>query len=255
VKAVLLGRAPGLLRGVGVVAAREIGAAFDSAVAPVYLAAGVLLLNGAFMNDFFLAGKLDMTPLFDLLLLLSVALLPALTMRSWAEDRRQRTFELWMTLPLRTAEVVLGKYLASLVLWALFLAGTLPVVALLFALGEPEPARILSGYLAGLLLGGLFCAAGLFFSSLTGEQIVAFAASVLFCFLLVASGHPRVVAVVDGMAPGLGLGSFAAEHLSVRPRYERVVAGLLELSSLIWFAGLSAAFLWLNAVVARRLRP
>lgn len=245
---------PGFLAGVRIVAAREFGAAFDASIALIYLVTGLVVLNGSFMNEFFLSGRLDMRPLFELLLSLAVALLPAMSMRLWAEDRKARTFELWMTLPLRPMQVVLGKFVAALALWTIFLAGTLPVVAMLVALGEPDLGLVVAGYLAALLLGALFLSFGLFLSSLTGDQIVAFVTSVLAAFLFVASGHPKVVAVLDGMSPALGAGSFLEQTISVRPRYERVLDGLVELSTLVWFGALTSAFLWLNGVVVARFR-
>ncbi len=220
----------------------------------VFLVAGLVVLNGSFMNEFFLSGRLDMTPLFELLLVLSIALLPAMTMRLWAEDRKHRTFELWMTLPLRPMQIVAGKFLAAFALWAIFLAGTLPVVVMLLALGTPDLGLIVGGYLGALLLGALFLSFGLFLSALSGDQVVAFLGSVLLAFLFVSTGHPKVVAVLDGMAPDLGFGSFLQQTLSVRPRYEELVGGLVSLANLVWFLGLSAAFLWLNGVVVRRFR-
>lgn len=240
--------------GIGVVFARELGALFDSASAYVYLAAGVLVLSARFMNEFFLTGRLDMTPLFDDLGLLSVVLLPAITMRMWAEDKKARTFELWMTLPLAPIQVVLGKYFAALALYALFLAGTLPVPLMLAALGDPDPGLIIAGYLGALCLGALFLALGLFFSSLTSDQIVAFVASALVALVFLGTGEPRFVAVVDGMLPALGLGSLLEGTLSALPHYQRFVRGLVDPAALVYFLGLSAAFLWLNeqAVVRNR---
>jgi ABC-2 type transport system permease protein len=242
------------LAGLRIVAGKELGAYFDSAIAYVYLIVGLLVLCSLFMNEFFLTGRLDMTPLFEDLGRLSVVLLPAISMRLWAEDKKARTFELWMTLPLSPMQVVLGKYAAALLLYALFLAGTLPVVAMLFALGAPDPGLIAAGYLGALLLGGLFLAAGLFLSALSSDQIVAFVASVLVAFLFLASGEPRFVAVADGMFPALRIGTLLSDWLSALPHYQRFLRGLIEPGSLAFFLGLSAAFLWLDRLVVTRQR-
>ena len=246
--------AVGLLRGVGVVLGRELGAFFDSAIAYVYTIAALLLATSLFMNEFFLTGKLDMTPFFDLLAPLSVALLPAITMRVWAEERKHRTFELWATLPLRSGQVVVGKFLAAFALYLVFLVGTLPIVVMLEALGEPDPGLIASGYLGAALLGALLLAVGCLLSSLTSDQIVAFLLAALAGFVLIASGHPRVVAVLDGLAPELGAGRFLADHVAALPHYERFARGLVAASSLVYFVGLSAVALWLNALVVERHR-
>ena len=247
-------RRAGLLRGTWVVLRRELGAYFDSSIAYAYLIAALVLLTTLYMNEFFLTGRLDMTPLFETLVPLSVFLLPAVTMRLWAEDRKARTFELYVTLPLRAGQLVAGKYLAALALYGLFLAGTLPVVAMLEALGDPDLGLIASGYLGALLQGALLLAIGSLLSALTADQIVAFVAGVAVGFGVVFSGDPRVVAVLDVSAPELGLGSWLAGTLSSLPRHEALVGGLVELSSVTWFLGLTAACLWVEALVVDRLR-
>jgi ABC-2 type transport system permease protein len=241
-------------RGALVVAGRELAAACDSSIAWVATIAALLALSSVFMNEFFLAGKLDMQPLFDLLPLLFVLYMPALSMRTWSEDLRSRTFELWMTLPLPPGAVVAGKYLASLALLLLFLAGTLPVVLLLVALGEPDLGRIASGYAGAFLLGATLLALGSLCSALTSDQIVAFLAAAFGAFLLVFLGEERVVAVLDGAAPGWRLGSFLSDHVSALPPYEGFVRGSLGLGALAWFAGLALLLLGFTTLAVRRNR-
>lgn len=248
---------PGGTLGLGAVrtvAGRELGAAFDSAIAYVASCAAWIAVSALFMNEFFLTGRLDMTPFFDLLPLVLVLFLPALSMRVWSEDLRTRTFELWMTLPLPARSVVVGKFAATLTLYALFLLGTTPIVGMLVALGDPDLGRIAAGYLGALLLGAQFIALGTLCSSFTADQIVAFLASAFAAFLLLVSGHPRAVAVVDGLAPNLSLGTFLADTFSALPHYESFVSGLIRLSSVVYFVGFAAACLFLNALVVEKNR-
>lgn len=234
-------------RGVRAVAARELSAAFDSGVALVALALSLVAVTSVFMNEFFLARKLDLAPLFDLLPLALVLLAPALSMRTWSEDLRSRTFELWATLPLSNAQLVLGKFASTLVLHALFLAGTLPCLVLLEVLGSPDLGRIASGYAGAFLLGGTLLALGQFLSSLTSDQVTAFVGTAFASFALLALGAPRVVAVLDGIAPALGPGTWLAANLSALPRYESFVRGEIALAGVAYFTGLAAAFLCSNA--------
>ena len=192
--------------GVWLITGRELGAYFDSSIAYVYSIAFVVLANSIFMNEFFLTGTVDMTGFFDLLPLLLAVFLPAVTMRLWAEERKQRTIELLLTLPIRPLQAILGKYLAALALYGLFLIGSLPIVVMLLALGDPDPGLILSGYLGLIFLGSLFLASGMFLSALSGDQIVAFVTSTLLGFFLVLTGNDKVVAVLDGLVPALSLG-------------------------------------------------
>ncbi len=241
------------LGGTRLVFGRELSAWFEGVIAYVALIAALVAVGAMFANEFFAAGRLDMAPFFDRLPLVLVLFAPAIAMRSWSEDKKQRTFELWMTLPLEPAQIVLGKYLASLALYGVFLAGTLPIPVMLFALGSPDAGSIAAGYLGAALLGALFLAIGQVFSSLTGDQIVAFLATAFTCAFLVATGEARVVDALDGLFPALAIGSILSEWVSALPRFEAFVRGVVGLQGLVYFAGLSALMLaWNTAAVSRR---
>lgn len=237
-----------------VVARRELGAYFDSSIAYVYTIGFVVLANSIFMNEFFLTGTVDMSGFFEKMPLLLAVFLPAVTMRLWAEERKTRTIELLLTLPIVPLQAVLGKFLAAMALFALFLLGSLPIVAMLGWLGSPDYGLILSGYLGLLALGSTLLALGLFLSSLSADQIVAFVSSACVCFLLVLLGNPKVVAVIDGLAPKLAAGTFLSESISVVPPFEAFVGGRVELAAVVFFAGTSALFLWINAVALQKRR-
>lgn len=243
-----------LIRGTRNVAARELGAYFDSPIAYVYVIAFAVLANAIFMNDFFLAGRVEMRGYFDRMPLLFAVFLPAVTMRLWAEERKQRTIELLLTLPILPLQAILGKYLASIGLLTLFLLTSLPIVIMLSTLGTPDYGLIVSGYMGVMGLGAVFLALGMFLSALSGDQIIAFVTTTVLSFVLVLTGDDRVVAVVDGLAPALSAGTFLRESISVMPHFEAFVAGTVELSALVYFAGMSAVFLWLNSIVLERNR-
>jgi ABC-type transport system involved in multi-copper enzyme maturation permease subunit len=209
------------------------------------------------MNEFFVRGRLDMAPFFERLPLVLVLFAPAIAMRQWAEDRKLRTFELWMTLPLSPLQIVLGKYAAALLLHAVFLLGTLPIPILLAALGSPDPGPIVGGYLGAFLLGALFLALGQLVSGLTADQIVAFLATALVCAFLLATGEPKVVAALDGLSltsPGLALGSRLSEWVSALPRFDAFARGAVSLAGLVYFVGLAAVALAANAASVARIR-
>jgi len=236
------------------VAAREVAAYFDSKIAYVYTIAFVLLANSIFMNEFFLTGTVDMTGFFDLMPTLLPFFLPAVTMRLWAEERKTRTIELLLTMPIRPIQAIVGKYLAALILYGLFLAGTLPIVVMLMALGDPDIGLITSGYLGLILLGGMFLALGMFLSSLSSDQIVTFVSTVAVCALFVFLGSESVVAVLDGISGSWLIGASLRDSISVMPHYDEMVRGVLSLSGVLFFAGLSGLFLWVNAIVLERSR-
>ncbi|MEW6752467.1 MAG: ABC transporter permease [Candidatus Latescibacterota bacterium] len=241
-------------RGVRIVLARELGACFDSPIAYVYAAAFLALAGAVFMNSFFLRGVADMGPYFEVLPYLLIAFAPALTMRIWAEERSQHTFELLMTLPFHPGQVVLGKYGALLGFYAAVLLGSLPVVAMLAWLGEPDWGVILASYLGALLLGAFFLALGQLVSALTRDQVVAFVLGVLLGFGFVLSGHDRVVEVMDGLAPAWQAGTWLCESVSVLPHYQAFGRGVVRLADLLYFGLLGAFFLAMNPLVLRRAR-
>lgn len=241
-------------RGVRLVAARELGAAFDAGIATVATVALTLLANSIFMNEFFLTGTLDMTGFFDLLPLLLCFFAPALSMRLWAEEKKSRTIELLFTLPIRPLQAVLGKYLAALALFGLFLLCTLPIPLMLELLGTPDRGAILAGYLGLVALGALFLAIGGLLSALARDQITAFVLGTLVAFALVLCGEERVASVLDGLAPGLALGSFLRENVAVLAPYGEFVRGVLRLSAVAYFALASLFCLWATALVLERDR-
>lgn len=244
----------GFLTGIRLIAGRELAAAFDGPVAYVYLTAFTLLANGIFMNEFFLAGTADMRGWFALMPLLLAFFLPAVTMRLLAEERRQRTLELLLTLPVVPAQAVLGKFLAAFVLYLVLLSGSLPIVVMLAVLGEPDLGAIAAGYLGLLGLGAMFLAFGLFLSSVSADQIVAFVSSTLLGFLFVLTGQDRVAAVLDGLLPAWRPGTLLRDGFSVIPHYEAFVSGTLPLSAAFYFAAFTGLFLWLAGVVLERHR-
>jgi len=234
---------------VALITRREVATYFDSNIAYVYTIGFVALTNSIFMNDFFLTGTADMTPFFDLLPLLLAVFVPAITMRLWAEERKHRTIELLLTLPITPREAVVGKFLAAVSLYVLFLLGSLPIVVMLYVLGDPDGGLIASGYLGLLCMGAQLIAAGMFFSALSRDQIVAFVTASLCAFAFVSSGNDRVVEVLDGMAPSLAAGTVIRDLLSSAPHFDAFVRGAIELSSVLYFCGMSVAFLWMTTIV------
>ena len=150
--------------------------------------------------------------------------------------------------------MVTGKYSAALLYYGLILAGSLPIVAMLLWLGEPDLGMIFCGYIGALLLGALFLAFGQFLSSLTHNQIVAFVLAALLASALVFSGHPSVVEVLDGLASGWQAGTAVSGAVSWLPPYEAFVGGLIGLDHILYFVLMSAFFLWLTQVGLRRIQ-
>ncbi|MBM4116856.1 ABC transporter [bacterium] len=223
---------------------RELAAYFNSPIAYIFIIVFLVLTAGLYMTPFFLQGQADMRGFFGNLPLFLIFFIPAISMRLWAEDKRSGTFELLMTLPLRAADVMLGKYFAALAFYLIALAGTLPIPIMLGLLGNPDGGALFGGYLAALLLGALYLAVGIFVSGLVRDQITAFILGMIACFFLYLVGLDPVAATVDGWIGGLG--SFFQGAFGLIGHYESMQRGVVLLADLAYFLTLSTVFLLLN---------
>ena len=181
------------MRAVWAIAKKEFRGAFASPVAYAYLVVFLAFTNWFFFRSFFVLGDATMRGFFSLLPWTLVFLLPALTMRMWSEERKFGTLEVLLTWPVREREAVLGKFLGGLGLLVVSLAGTLPIALTVFVLGNPDRGPVLAGYLGLLLFGAAGLAVGIYASSLTENQIVAYIAGVAMTFALFVAGEDFVV--------------------------------------------------------------
>jgi ABC-2 type transport system permease protein len=175
-------------------------------------------------------------------------LLPLITMRTYAEEKRSGTIELLLTSPLTDLEIVLGKFLGALALYAVMVALTLIHFGLLFRFGSPEWKPLATAYLGLLLFGGCFIALGLFISSLTKNQIVAGAAT-FGVFLLLW--------VVDWIGEGMGpTGQAILKYLSMTAHLEDFVKGVIDTKHLVYYLSFIAfgLFLTVRSVDTERWR-
>lgn len=233
---------------------RETGAYFNSAIAYIYLIVFVAVNNGLFMTQFFLLGKADMRPFFINLPYTLFVFIPVITMRLWAEDRKENTFELLMTFPMKPLELVAGKFLASLVFYAVALASSLAIPVMLVLTGKPDMGMIIGGYAGALFIGGLFLSIGIFISGLTKEQIVAFVLTTLSCFLIFLLGTEFFASLIDGWAAGLG--TFIMNTVGAAGHMESFNKGVIDIKDGIYFLAASGVFIFLNSLFFEgRYRP
>jgi ABC-2 type transport system permease protein len=233
---------------------RELDSYFNSAIAYIYLIVFIVLNNGLFMANYFLAGRADMRAYFNNLPLLLFIFIPVVTMRLWAEDKKEHTFELLLTFPMKPHELVLGKFFASFIFYLIALATTLTVPLVIQFSGRPDPGAIIAGYLGSLLLGSLFLAMGIFISGLVQEQIVAFILSTLGCFVFFIAGTDFVAVFLDGWI--YGLGTFFKNYIGAALHLNSFAKGVIDLKDVLYFVISSAAFLLLNGFfLESRFRP
>lgn len=228
---------------------KEINSFFSSPIG--YLVIGLfLVVNGLFLWVFqgsyniLDSGFADLSPFFTLAPWIFLFLIPAVTMKSFSEEFKQGTLELLLTRPITKWELVLGKYFGSLLLILLALLPTLIYVVTIYNLGNPEEnldsGAIIGSYIGLIFLGASYAAIGLFTSSLTENQIVAFILAVFLCFVCFFA--------FEGLA-GLNLfttGSFGLEDLGISSHYDSISRGVIDTRDIIYFFSFIVFFLALT---------
>jgi ABC-2 type transport system permease protein len=238
---------------VGIIMRRELASYFATPLAYVFILIFLVLANAFtfYLGGFYERGQADLEPFFSFHPWLFLFLIPALSMRLWAEERKSGTIEVLMTQPLTLWEAVLGKYLAAWVFTALALALTFPLWLTVNYLGSPDNGAILAAYLGSLLLAGGFLAIGSCMSALTRNQVVAFILGVVACFLFLLAGFPLVLDVFRSWAPLPLVDAIAS--LSFLTHFESIAKGVIDVRDLLYFAMLIGLFL-LATVIALELR-
>jgi ABC-2 type transport system permease protein len=236
------------MRNTLIVASRELAAYFATPVASVFIVI-FLVLQGALtfnLGQFFSRGQADLNPFFTFVPWVFLLLVPAITMRLWAEERRLGTIELLLTLPITQAEAVLGKFLAAWAFCAIALVLTFPFVITVNILGNPDNGVIASGYVGSLLVAGAFLSVGSALSALTKNQVIAFVLAVAVCFIFAVASYPVVTDFLSRNTPVL---ADIARRIAVIDRFQDFTRGVVSLRDLIFFATFIGFWLFLNTVI------
>ncbi len=225
---------------------RELAGYFVTPVAYVFIVI-FLLVTGLFtfgpqLGNFFERGQADLRPFFFFHPWLYLFLIPAISMRLWAEERRQGTLELLLTLPIPLWAAVLGKFLAAWAFAAIALLLTFPLWITVNYLGDPDNGVILAGYLGSLLMAGAYLAIGSCISALTRNQVIAFVLTVVVCFTFMLPGFAPFQSLLAGRAPQSVID--AVSSLSFLYRFESISKGVVDLRDLIYYLTVIALFLF-----------
>ncbi len=233
---------------------RDLGAYFTSPIGYIFIMVFISISVGLYITSFFSMRVADMRPYFDNLPLLLCVFIPAVTMRVWAEERKENTWEMLLTFPMKPSELVLGKFLAALVFFALTLAATCTVPLMLYSLGKPDSGAIMGGYIGTMLLGAFFLSLGIFFSGFFKDQIVAFVVTLLTCFLFFLLGIDFIASYIDDKLPGMG--RLMSDVLGVFTHFSAFTRGVLDFADVLFFVVWTVLFLVLNVMyIDGRSRP
>ena len=228
---------------------RELRSYFATPVAYVFIVI-YLVLMGTFtfyLGQFFERGQADLSSFFNFHPWLYLFLVPAISMRLWAEERKTGSIELLMTMPITAWQAVLGKYLAAWAFTGIALALTFPVWITVNYLGGPDNGAILAAYVGSMLMAGGFLAIGACLSATTRNQVIAFVITIVVCFGFLLSGFPMVLDLFSGWAPQALVDGIAS--LSFLTHFANISKGVIDFRDLVYFGLLIGAFLYANTIV------
>ncbi len=228
---------------------REFAAYFATPLAYVFIVI-FLFAMGVFtfyVGHFYENGIADLSVFFGFHPWLYLFLVPAISMRLWAEERKSGTMELLLTLPVPLWASVVGKYLAAWLFTAIALLLTFPIWLTVNFLGEPDNGVILASYIGSFLMAGGYLAIGACISAATTNQVIAFVVSVAVCFLFTVSGAPLVLDFFRAWAP-LPLID-AISSFSFLTHFTAITQGVIDLRDIVFFGSLIALFLTANVVI------
>ena len=217
---------------------RELISYFATPVAYVFITI-FLLLSGLFtfyLGNFFEIGQASLGSFFEWHPWLYLFLVPAITMRLWSEEKKSGTIELLTTLPVSTLNIVLGKFMAAWLFTLLALILTFPMWITVNYLGNPDNGVIMASYIGSLLMSGGYLSIGIFISSLTKNQVIAFIVSVTVCFLFTVSGLPIVLDFFSNWA-GEAITDVIASF-SFLANYSDISRGIIDFRTLVYFLSL-----------------
>lgn len=234
---------------------KEIAGYFANPTGYVFITLFVFLSGVAafWVEAFFVRNLANLDTLNTYFPLLLLFLIPAITMASWAEERKQGTDELLLTLPAKVGDLMVGKFLGCAAIYTVCLLFASSHVLVLIYLGRPDVGLMVSTYLGYWLAGVALCGVGLFASVLSASPVISFIACALACGLMVAIGLVGDILPAGAGAAGLPL-TDALRAVSIPQRLESFGRGVIEPADVLYFAAVAAVGVWAasKVVAARR---
>lgn len=216
---------------------------FNSPIAYIFIGVFLIVGNWLFFKNFFVIGQANMREYFALLPWIFLFLAPAITMRLWAEEKKSGTIEFLLTLPVDDIQVVIAKFFGALSFVTASMALTLTMPIVISTIGPLDWGPVIGSYIGSLFLAGAYLALGLFISSLTKNQIIAFVLGLVACFAAFIIGANFVL---------VGLPKFLVpifQFIGLGSHFENIAKGVIDSQDLIYYLSFIFIFLWLNARV------
>ncbi len=226
------------------IAKKEFAGYFLTPIALVFLVTFLLMSVCAtfFWGQFFILNEASLRAYFYWLPFILAAFVPAVGMRMWCEERRQKTFELLLTMPIHVWQAVLGKFLAGVAFLLLGLLLSFPIPLTVLLLGQPDFGPMLCGYFGSLLLSAAMLAICSLLSAVTANQVISYVSSAVICLFLILGGHQSTMMF---LREWLGGGRFheMLAGLSVSRRFETFQRGVIDVGDCVYLLSIVAVFL------------
>jgi ABC-2 type transporter. len=222
---------------------KELMSYFNSPIAYIFIAVFLIAGNWLFFQNFFIYQQASMREYFALLPWILLFLAPAVTMRLWSEEKKSGTIEFLLTLPITTWQAVLAKFFGALVFMIICLALTFSIPVTISYMGHMDFGPLIGSYLGSIFLAGAYLSLGLFMSSLTRNQIIAFVLGLVVCFaaFIIGSGFVLIAAPAT-IAPLLSF-------LALGTHFDSIARGVIDSKDVVYYLSFIFLFLWLNTQV------
>lgn len=229
---------------------KELRAYFNSPLAYIFIDVFLLVTGWLFFQNYFVLGKADMRSFFGLVPWMFLFIVPAITMRVWAEEKKLGTIETLLTMPVKDHEVVLGKYLASLLFLGITLALSFMIPVVVMWSGPADLGVILASYIGSLFLGGAYIALGVWLSAFTDNQIIAFILAIVASFGFFIIGQVFVLQSVPSFMAGF------LQFLGLGAHFESISRGVIDTRDVLFYLSFIGFFLFLNVqqIAGRRFK-
>ena len=228
---------------------RELASYFSTPLAYVFIVIFLTLIGSFtfYLGNFFARGQADLNAFFAFHPWVYILLIPAVTMRLWAEERKTGTIELLMTLPLTTTQAVIGKFFAAWIFIFIALVLTFPIWITVNYLGQPDNGVILAGYVGSLFMSGAYLSIGSCISAITKNQVIAFVIAATVCFIFTMSGVDIVLNFFKVWAPEFLVNTISS--MSFLTHFESITKGVIEIRDFLFYLSVIIFWLFLNIIV------
>ncbi len=224
---------------------KELRSYFNSPIAYIVITIYLVFTGFFFFKDFFYFNQAEMRNLFQMMPLMLCFVIPAVTMRLLSEERQSGSFEILMTLPVSSSDIVIGKFLAGTVFSAVMISPTLIYLVTVIFLGSPDFGPIIGGYVGVILLSAAYTSIGLLASSFTRNQIISFISSWAACFILWL-----IDKVVVFFPSPLGFISYFGTDF----HFQNIAKGLIDSRDIIYFISICVLSLMFTIKVVEERR-